>query len=131
MSRSKSTQNLKIITAKPNYTTDDQTSPDRARIISENNEASPADNLATQSYPKYTSRYKTFYMKEYKQKKPITNVCYNPNTRTHTKQQYNMDSLTTNNVSQLVVLHDHYQQLPCQSQSREACHHKQHIHWKY
>jgi hypothetical protein len=99
MSRSKSTQNLKIITTKPNYTIDDQAaSPERARIISENNTGSPTDNLATQSYPKYTSRYKTFYMKEYKQKKPINNVCYNPNTRTHTKQQHNMDSLTTNNV---------------------------------
>ena len=46
--------------------------------------------------PKYTSRYKSLYMKDYKRKTPLTNRCYNPNTHSHITENFPM-SLQTNN----------------------------------
>jgi hypothetical protein len=102
MSKSKSTQNLQATTKKVNKTYskhEHSASPERESSLLKNANLSPLENMiTTHSYPRFTSRYKTYYMKEYKQKKRVSNVCYNPNTRVHTKQQHNIDGLTTNNV---------------------------------
>jgi len=50
------------------------------------------------SYPKFTNRFKTHYAKDFKAKKPMSNQCYNPNIRVHTKKQYPMDAISTNAV---------------------------------
>ena len=66
------------------------------------------DNVASpqytevQSYPKYTSRYKTLYMKDYKKKSPLSNRCYNPNTREHITENFPMNLMTNNRVIHLL-----------------------------
>ena len=110
MSKSKSTQHLLTADVTPNksYLMHQQPSSEHNQApMHKNSNIQPLQNI--NSYPKFTSRYKTYYMKEYKQKKRINNVCYNPNTRVHTKQQYNIDGLTTNNVHSCPAIHEQQQ----------------------
>ena len=54
--------------------------------------------IETNTFPKFSTRFKTIYMKEYKKQMPYTNVCYNPNLRVRTHPDFSMNTVTTNNV---------------------------------
>jgi len=66
--------------------------------------------------PKYKSYYKTLYMRDYKEKKPIHNNCYNPNIRTHITTSFPMDLITNN----MMYYKDHKQNNAIVKQERPA-----------